>query len=122
MTNPRRRLTGVVTKAIAQKTVTVTVDRSFRHPLYGKVIRTSKKYLAHDELGCQPGDEVSMVESRPISKRKRWVVEAILKRPSEAEAEARALEPELEVEIEAPAIEPAAELEVEAEADVEAEE
>ncbi|GEM_PF-157795 len=122
MTNPRRRLTGVVTKASAEKTVTVTVDRSYRHPLYGKVIRTSKKYLAHDELGCQPGDEVRMVESRPISKRKRWVVEAILKRPSEAEAEARALEPELEVEVEAPAIEPAAGVEVEAEAEVEAEE
>jgi small subunit ribosomal protein S17 len=85
MSKKRRRLTGEVIKATLEKTVTIRVDRSYRHPLYGKVIRTSKKYLVHDEKGCQLGDLVRIVESRPISKKKRWVVESILKRVSEAE-------------------------------------
>jgi small subunit ribosomal protein S17 len=88
MTNNRRRIDGVVTRAKAQKTVTVTVEQSSRHPLYGKVIRSRKNYMAHDELGCQLGDQVRMVESRPISKMKRWVVEEILHRQSELEVEA----------------------------------
>jgi small subunit ribosomal protein S17 len=85
MSNKRRRLKGVVIRAKMTKTVTVRVDRSYRHPLYGKVIRAQKNYLAHDEIGCQLGDQVQMVESRPISKRKRWVVEEILDRATEAE-------------------------------------
>jgi small subunit ribosomal protein S17 len=85
MSIKRRRLTGEVIKAKLEKTVTVRVDRSYRHPLYGKVIRTSKKYLVHDEKGCQLGDLVRIVESRPISKKKRWVVENILQRSSKAE-------------------------------------
>lgn len=92
MSDKRRRLTGVVTKTKLTKTVTVRVDRSYRHPLYGKVIRTSKKYLVHDELGCQLGDNIQMVESRPISKKKRWVVETILHRAAEAEIAANASE------------------------------
>ena len=106
MTNNRRRINGVVTRAKAQKTVTVTVEQSNRHPLYGKVIRSRKKYLAHDELGCRIGDHVRMVESRPISKMKRWVVEEILHRQSEAEVEAASVvaeEPEL---VEAVEVEP----------------
>jgi small subunit ribosomal protein S17 len=85
MSNSRRRLTGVVIGAKMAKTVTVQVDRSYRHPLYGKVVRTRKKYLAHDEQGCHPGDRVQLVESRPISKHKHWVVEAVLSRATEAE-------------------------------------
>jgi small subunit ribosomal protein S17 len=99
MTNNRRRIDGVVTRAKAQKTVTVTVEQTDRHPLYGKVIRSRKNYLVHDELGCQLGDQVRMVESQPISKRKRWVVEEILHRQTEVEVEAasvEAIEPELE--------------------------
>jgi small subunit ribosomal protein S17 len=92
MTNNRRRLTGVVTSAKLQKTVTVRVDQSFRHPLYQKVVRKSKDYLVHDEQGCRPGDEVRIVESRPISKRKRWAVEAILQRAPEAVVAAGAQE------------------------------
>jgi small subunit ribosomal protein S17 len=84
MTNNRRRMTGVVTRAKLLKTVTVRVDQSFRHPLYQKVVRKSKDYLVHDEQGCRPGDEVRIVESRPISKRKRWAIEAILQRAPEA--------------------------------------
>lgn len=90
MSDKRRRLTGVVTKTKLTKTVTVRVDRSYRHPLYGKVIRTSKKYLVHDELGCQLGDKIQMVESRPLSKKKRWVIETILHRATEAEVAANA--------------------------------
>lgn len=90
MSTKRRRMTGVVTKTKLTKTVTVRVDRSYRHPLYGKVIRTNKKYLVHDELGCQLGDKVQIVESRPLSKKKRWVVETILRRAIEAEVTANA--------------------------------
>ncbi|MCK5317292.1 MAG: 30S ribosomal protein S17 [Anaerolineales bacterium] len=103
MTNTRRRLVGVVTRTNSEKTVTVRIDRSSRHPLYGKVIRTNKNYLAHDELGCHIGDQVKMIESRPISKRKRWVVEEILQRQSELEASVSAAETEDEVDVEAEA-------------------
>lgn len=88
MSNKRRRLTGVVTKAQMAKTITVVVPRDYRHPLYEKVIRTGDKYLVHDEIGCTPGDEVIIVESRPISKRKRWVVQEIVHKVTEAEARA----------------------------------
>ncbi|MGD8814563.1 MAG: 30S ribosomal protein S17 [Anaerolineales bacterium] len=102
MTKTRRRLSGVVTKTKMQKTVTVQVDRSYRHPLYHKVMRERKNYLVHDEIGCHPGDKVLIVESRPLSKRKRWVVQSILQKASEAEIKAEAQEieemPELEDE------------------------
>jgi small subunit ribosomal protein S17 len=88
MTSNRKRLTGLVTSAKMQKTVKVRVDRSYRHPLYGKVVRSYKNYLVHDELECQPGDIVCMVESRPVSKKKRWVVQEILRRATEAEVAA----------------------------------
>jgi small subunit ribosomal protein S17 len=88
MTSNRKRLTGVVLSTKMEKTVKVRVDRTYRHPLYGKVVRTHKDYLVHDELSCQPGDKVQIVESRPISKRKRWVIQEILRRASEAEVQA----------------------------------
>jgi small subunit ribosomal protein S17 len=100
MSNTRRRLNGVVTDAKMEKTVTVRVDRSYRHPLYGKVIRSKKHYLVHDEIGCQPGDQVQIVESRPISKRKRWAVEEIVRKVTEAEATVR-----VESDIDGPAVE-----------------
>lgn len=63
------------------KTVVVKVERLARHPRYGKVLRRVKKYKAHDESNvCRVGDEVRIVESRPLSREKRWVVEKILKR------------------------------------------
>jgi small subunit ribosomal protein S17 len=100
MTNQRRRLSGVVISAKMQKTVAVQVERSHRHPLYGKVMRKKKKYLVHDEIGCQLGDKVLIVESRPISKRKRWVVEKVLYKAGEADVSAETQEivdlPELE--------------------------
>jgi small subunit ribosomal protein S17 len=78
--NERRRITGVVTSNKMTKTVVVEISRTFRHPLYRKVVHLSKRVKAHDELGCQIGDLVKIVESRPLSKDKRWVVEEILKR------------------------------------------
>jgi small subunit ribosomal protein S17 len=78
--NNRRRLTGVVTSNKMTKTVVVEITRKFRHPLYQKVVYSSQRVKAHDEIGCQIGDEVQIVESRPISRDKRWVVETVLKR------------------------------------------
>ncbi|MEI6289046.1 MAG: 30S ribosomal protein S17 [Chloroflexota bacterium] len=80
--NNRRRITGVVTSNKMQKTVVVEITRNFRHPLYQKVIHSSNTVKAHDELGCQIGDEVQIVETRPLSKEKRWVVESIVKQES----------------------------------------
>lgn len=91
--NKRRRLEGVVVSDKMQKTVVVQVERTFRHPLYKKVVKRYKKFKAHDELGAKIGDVVRIVESRPISKTKHWVVEAILKR-----AEAAVVEEMLEAE------------------------
>jgi small subunit ribosomal protein S17 len=88
MGNKRRRLAGEVVRAKMEKTVTVQVDRTYRHPLYKKVVRQSKNYLVHNELGAQVGDRVCIVESRPISKRKRWVIQEILRKASEVEIEA----------------------------------
>jgi small subunit ribosomal protein S17 len=71
-----------------EKTVVVEIGRTFRHPLYKKVVHTSKRVKAHDELGCQIGDEVQIVETRPISADKRFAVELIIKRagvPAEPE-------------------------------------
>jgi small subunit ribosomal protein S17 len=63
------------------KTVVVRVERRVRHPRYGKVLRRVKKYKAHDEENaCRVGDVVRIVESRPLSREKRWVVEEIVKR------------------------------------------
>ncbi len=78
--NTRRRITGVVTSNKMTKTVVVEISRTFRHPLYRKVVHLSKRVKAHDELNCQIGDEVMIVESRPISKDKCWVVESVIKR------------------------------------------
>ena len=81
MKSQRRHLVGTVTSDKMDKTVVVTVERSFRHPLYEKVIRSSKKYMAHDEdNACHVGDTVQIVETRPYSRRKRWAVDAILER------------------------------------------
>ncbi|HEX9333244.1 MAG TPA: 30S ribosomal protein S17 [Anaerolineales bacterium] len=78
--NNRRRITGVVTSNKMTKTVVVEITRRFRHPLYRKVVHTSKRIKAHDEIGCQIGDRVQIVESRPLSRDKRWVVESVVKR------------------------------------------
>ncbi len=73
---------GRVVSDKMDKTVVVAVTRSFRHPLYGKTIRRTKKYMAHDERNrCRIGDLVEIVETRPLSRHKRWRVRTILERP-----------------------------------------
>lgn len=70
-----RSLTGRVTSSKMDKTVTVLVERKVKHPLIGKVVRQSNKFHAHDETNsCKEGDIVTIVESRPLSKTKTWVV------------------------------------------------
>ena len=77
----RKRLVGSVVSDKMDKTVVVRVERLVRHPRYGKVLRRTKRYKAHDEGNvCCIGDLVRIVESRPLSREKRWVVEEILKR------------------------------------------
>ena len=72
---PRRVLTGRVTSDKMDKTITVLVNRRVMHPLYKKFIRRSKKYAAHDEHNvCVEGDMVRIIECRPISKRKTWLL------------------------------------------------
>lgn len=88
--NNRRRMTGVVTSNKMEKTVVVEITRTYRHRLYKKVVHSREKVMAHDELGCQMGDQVRIVESAPISRHKKWVVEEILRH------DIAAGEPELE--------------------------
>ena len=78
--NTRRRITGVVTSNKMDKTVVVEISRTYRHQLYKKVVNSRKRVMAHDELGCQVGDRVQIVESQPISRHKKWVVQQILRR------------------------------------------
>jgi small subunit ribosomal protein S17 len=72
---PKRVLTGKIIKKSGDKTVSVLVTRQTTHPIYKKIIRVSKKYLAHDETNnSSVGDHVKIVESKPLSKRKSWEV------------------------------------------------
>lgn len=81
MREQRKQLTGVVTSDKMDKTVVVEVTTTRRHQLYGKVIRRVKKYKAHDEPNeCRLGDTVQIIESRPISRHKRWSVVSIVDR------------------------------------------
>jgi small subunit ribosomal protein S17 len=79
----RREMTGVVTSDKMMKTVVVEVVRTYRHPLYKKVVHASKRFKAHDELGAKVGDRVVIVETRPISRDKRWIVESIVRREAQ---------------------------------------
>ena len=81
MREQRKRLVGVVTSDKMDKTVVVAVETTKRHPIYGKVVRLVKKYKAHDEANeCRMGDRVQIIESKPISRHKRFAVESILNR------------------------------------------
>ena len=81
MATTRQEKIGVVTSNKMQKTVVVKVERQGIHPLYRRVVRSSKNFLAHDEKNqCQVGDTVRIQETRPLSSRKRWrVVEVVAK-------------------------------------------
>lgn len=81
MREQRKRLIGVVTSDKMDKTVVVAVTSIRRHQLYGKVVRHVKKYKAHDEASvCRVGDRVQIIESKPLSRHKRWAVVSVLKR------------------------------------------
>ena len=83
-TSPRT-LTGTVVSDRMDKTIAVMVERSVRHPVYGKIVRRKSKIHAHDEGNqCKVGDFVTIVESRPISKQKSWRLESIGNRNTEA--------------------------------------
>jgi small subunit ribosomal protein S17 len=75
---------GVVVSNKADKTVVVKVERKFQHPLYSRTVKQTAKFMAHDETNsCQVGDVVRIVESRPLSKRKRWMVLEITQKAGE---------------------------------------
>lgn len=77
----KKSMQGLVVSDKADKTVTVNVERRFKHPLYGKVIAVSKRYLAHDEGNeFRVGDVVEITSSRPISRRKRFVVTRLVEK------------------------------------------
>jgi small subunit ribosomal protein S17 len=80
----RTQKVGTVVSNRMDKTVVVAVDYVMRHPLYHKRIRRTSKFMAHDEQNaCNPGDIVRIEETRPLSKRKRWIVREIIERAVE---------------------------------------
>lgn len=77
----KRVLTGRVMSDKCDKTIVVVVDRVEKHPLYKKYIRRRKKYMAHDASNeCKVGDKVQIIESRPLSRRKRWQLVQVLEK------------------------------------------
>ncbi len=84
MRTARQEKIGVVTSTKMEKTVVVQVERQFTHPLYKKVVRRSKRFLAHDEKKeCRLGDTVRIEETRPLSRRKRWRVVGVVSRAAQ---------------------------------------
>jgi len=79
----RQERVGLVVSAKTSKTVVVAVERLVRHDLYRKIIRRTSRFMAHDELGASTGDKVRIVESRPLSRQKRWRVAEIVERAAE---------------------------------------
>lgn len=79
--NLRKQKTGVVVSSKMDKTIAVQVERRLMHPIYGKFVKRSKKFFAHDEENtCNVGDLVRIMETRPLSKKKRWRLVEILER------------------------------------------
>ena len=77
----RKTLVGEVISNKMTKTVSVRVDRLMKHPKFNRYVRRSRTFMAHDEQGtCQPGDRVQIIESRPLSRHKRWRIMTILGR------------------------------------------
>ena len=71
--NLRKSRIGIVTSTAMDKTITISVERKLRHPIYGKFVKKTKKFMAHDEKNdCNVGDTVHIMETRPLSKNKRW--------------------------------------------------
>jgi len=79
--NLRKQKTGVVVSNKMEKTIAVQVERRLMHPIYGKFVKRSKKFFAHDEENtCKVGDLVRIMETRPLSKNKRWRLVEIIER------------------------------------------
>ena len=79
--NLRKQRVGVVSSNKMDKTISVYVERHVKHPIYNKTMKSSKKYIAHDETNsCNIGDTVRIMETRPLSKRKRWRLLEIIER------------------------------------------
>ncbi len=79
--NLRKERIGVVTSNKMEKSIVVTVERKKKHPIYGKFVKQSKKFVAHDETNdCNIGDTVKIMETKPLSKNKRWRLVEIIER------------------------------------------
>lgn len=79
--NLRKEITGLVTSDKMEKTITVRVERKEKHPMYGKFVKKSNQFHAHDEKNeCNIGDTVRIMETRPLSKNKRWRLVEIIER------------------------------------------
>jgi small subunit ribosomal protein S17 len=79
--NLRKQRTGIVVSDKMNKSITILVERKLMHPLYGKFVKKSKKFMAHDENNdCNIGDKVRIMETRPLSKSKKWRMVEILER------------------------------------------
>ena len=76
----RKTREGLVVSNKMEKTVVVLIERRTQHPIYGKVVIRSNKFKAHDEVGCDVGDRVEIMETRPMSRDKRWRVTQILEK------------------------------------------
>jgi small subunit ribosomal protein S17 len=108
--NARRTLIGTVASSKGDKTITVVVERTFKHPKYNKYVRKRKKYHAHDEQNAAGvGDQVEIVSTRPLSKLKRWRLGSIVQAAPDRgiEVEQIAAEARADVGIDVPTIEPA---------------
>ena len=79
--NLRKERTGLVVSNKMDKSIVVQIERQYRHPVYGKFIRKTNKFVAHDEKNeCKIGDTVEISESRPLSKDKRWIVTRVIEK------------------------------------------
>ena len=77
----RKQKIGTVSSVSMDKSITVLVERKLRHPIYGKFVKMTKKFMAHDEQNeCTVGDSVRIMETRPLSKRKRWRLVEVLEK------------------------------------------
>ena len=97
---PKKRLTGIVVRDKMDKTVVVMVERIVKHPRYGKYVKRRKKYHAHDEKNeCKTGDVVEIMESRPLSKTKRWRVVRVIRKAALVTEKEESIEKEVEEEL-----------------------
>jgi len=79
--NLRKTRVGLVTSSKMDKSITVSIERKIQHPIYGKSLKRTKKFVAHDEENtCNEGDTVKIMETRPMSKRKKWRLVEVLER------------------------------------------